>query len=54
MTSVGGSGLGVLSPHDPTNYGDGPGSEPVRAAFEEKTTAELADWAAKRGRWMYV
>ncbi|TFY60028.1 hypothetical protein EVG20_g7572 [Dentipellis fragilis] len=54
LTSVGGSGLGVLSPHDPANYGDGPGSEPLRAAFEEKTTAELADWAAKRGRWMYV
>ncbi|KAA1467323.1 cystathionine beta-lyase [Dentipellis sp. KUC8613] len=54
LTSVGGSGLGVLSPHDPANYGDGPGAEPLRAAFEEKTVAELADWAAKRGRWMYV
>ncbi|TFY73068.1 hypothetical protein EWM64_g10944 [Hericium alpestre] len=67
LTSVGGSGLGFLSPHQPDNYAGpvtppetpGEGEREVRraslqAAFEEKAIPELAEWAAGRGRWLYV
>lgn len=61
LTSVGGSGLGVLSPYDPANYAvassnaenaDQPPS--LREAFEGKNIEELAEWAEQRGRWLYV
>lgn len=61
LTSVGGSGLGVLSPYDPANYAvtssnpensDQPAS--LREAFEGKKIEELAGWAEQRGRWLYV
>jgi hypothetical protein len=61
LTSVGGSGLGVLSPYDPANYAvasstpensDQPPS--LREAFEGKRIEELAGWAEQRGRWLYV
>lgn len=58
LTSVGGSGLGVLSPYDPANYAvasenpDRPAS--LREAFEGKNIEELAGWAEQRGRWLYV
>ena len=58
LTSVGGSGLGVLSPYDPAKYAvassnpDQPAS--LREAFEGKKIEELAEWAEQRGRWLYV
>ena len=61
LTSVGGSGLGVLSPYDPANYAvtssktENPDQPPsLREAFEDKRIEELAGWAEQRGRWLYV
>lgn len=61
LTSVGGSGLGVLSPYDPANYAvasskpENPDQSPsLREAFEGKRIEELAGWAEQRGRWLYV
>ncbi|KAI0279267.1 Cys/Met metabolism PLP-dependent enzyme-domain-containing protein [Russula aff. rugulosa BPL654] len=61
LTSVGGSGLGVLSPYDPANYAvassnpENPDHPPsLRDAFEGKRIEELAEWAEVRGRWLYV
>jgi hypothetical protein len=60
VTSVGGSGLGVLSPYDPANYAassnpENPDQPPsLREAFEGKRIEELAGWAEQRGRWLYV
>jgi hypothetical protein len=59
LTSVGGSGLGVLSPYDPANYAvassENPDQQPsLREAFEAKGIEELTDWAKQRGRWLYV
>jgi len=61
LTSVGGSGLGVLSPYDPANYAvasskpENPDQSPsLRELFEGKRIEELAAWAERRGRWMYV
>jgi hypothetical protein len=61
VTSVGGSGLGVLSPYDPANYAvassnpENPDQPPsLRATFEGKRIEELAGWAEQRGRWLYV
>jgi hypothetical protein len=59
LTSVGGSGLGVLSPYDPANYAlsnpENPDQPPsLREAFEGKRIEELAGWAEQRGRWLYV
>jgi hypothetical protein len=61
LTSVGGSGLGVLSPYDPANYAvassnpENPDHPPsLRDAFEGKRIEELAEWAELRGRWLYV
>lgn len=58
LTSVGGSGLGVLSPYDPANYAvasSNPDQPPsLREAFEGKRIEELAGWAEQRGRWLYV
>ncbi len=62
LTSVGGSGLGILSPYDPANYASsspsGPGTlgQPpsLRAVFEAQGIEELTPWAEQRGRWLYV
>jgi hypothetical protein len=57
LTSVGGSGLGVLSPYDPANYGvvSSKVHQPsLREAFEAKGIEELTAWAEQRGRWLYV
>jgi hypothetical protein len=58
LTSIGGSGLGVLSPHDPANYAvasSNPDQPPsLREAFEGKRIDELAGWAEQRGRWLYI
>jgi hypothetical protein len=68
-TSVGGSGLGVLSPwnvpkalatppESPNGEGEpsiGWGGEgSLRAPFETTPVAELAQWADERGRWLFV
>ena len=61
LTSVGGSGLGILSPYDPANYavtspkGESPDHQPsLRDVFETQEIEELTAWAEQRGRWMYV
>lgn len=63
LTSVGGSGLGILSPYDPANYALGsPSSTPgtlgqqpsLREALEAQGVEELTEWAEQRGRWLYV
>jgi len=61
LTSVGGSGLGVLSPYDPANYAvsssksENPDQQPsLREAFEAKGIEQLSAWAKQRGRWLYV
>jgi len=61
LTSVGGSGLGVLSPYDPANYavaspqGESRDHQPsLREVFEAQGIEELTAWAEQRGRWMYV
>ena len=62
LTSVGGSGLGILSPYDPANYTlsspltpGTPGQQPsLREALEVQGIEELTEWAEKRGRWLYV
>ncbi|EJD49638.1 cystathionine beta-l [Auricularia subglabra TFB-10046 SS5] len=56
VTAVGGSGLGVLSPYYEGNYTP-PDSEhtgELRKLFETTAQGELADWAAARGRWLFV
>jgi hypothetical protein len=57
LTSVGGSGLGILSPYDPANYTSGGPSAvgpSLREVFEIKGVEELTAWAEQRGRWLYV
>ncbi|KAF8968014.1 cystathionine beta-lyase [Flammula alnicola] len=92
LTSVGGSGLGILSPYPehrtrgsrarhvpevlgqvtppdtPTPREPSPGEivdgvqdgtsdlefDPLRAPFVSSTVAELPEWAAELGRWLYV
>jgi hypothetical protein len=62
LTSVGGSGLGILSPYDPANYTPGSPSTPgtlgqqplLRETLEAQGIEELTEWAEKRGRWLYV
>lgn len=59
LTSVGGSGLGILSPYDPANRSPSTpgtlGQQPsLREALEAQDTEELTEWAEKRGRWLYV
>ncbi|KAI0261486.1 cystathionine beta-lyase [Gloeopeniophorella convolvens] len=64
LTSVGGSGLGILSPYDPANYApEAPLTPPenspdelpsLRGAFQVQGTEELSAWAEQRGRWLYV
>jgi hypothetical protein len=68
-TSVGGSGLGVLSPYHQRRQGpatppdspphqadgqSGPRDNLLRGAFETKNLAELSAWADGCGRWLYV
>jgi hypothetical protein len=61
LTSVGGSGLGILSPYDPANYavaspkGENSDHHPsLREAFDAQGIDELTAWAEQRGRWLYV
>jgi hypothetical protein len=60
LTSVGGSGLGILSPWHPQNPLATPpetpeiGKEPLRAAFSVIPMPELAKLAEDRGRWLFV
>ena len=62
LTSVGGSGMGILSPYDPANLGldspSTPGSQvqrpSLREALEAQGVEELTEWAEQRGRWLYV
>ena len=61
LTSVGGSGLGILSPYDPANYAVASPKEgtfdhhpSLREAFDAQGINELTAWAEQRGRWMYV
>ncbi|EIN03696.1 cystathionine beta-lyase [Punctularia strigosozonata HHB-11173 SS5] len=69
ITSVGGSGLGVLSPyhqrrHSPVTPPESPPDHEdgqialrdtlLRSAFETKSVGELAAWADACGRWLYV
>jgi hypothetical protein len=78
-TSVGGSGLGILSPYAEHRSSlprrsrasgqvtppETPAAEfsqaileenmePLRPSFENKSVAELSEWAAGLGRWLYV
>lgn len=61
LTSVGGSGLGILSPYDPANYavaspkgGKSDYQPSLREAFDAQGIDELTAWAEQRGRWLYV
>lgn len=75
LTSVGGSGLGILSPYgqrgspdsapatppetpngveEPVEAAIGAPPDPLRASFETKTIAELAAWAERQGKWLFV
>jgi hypothetical protein len=60
LTSVGGSGLGILSPYDPANYAitssklENSDHQRALEAFEAQGIEELTAWAEQRGRWMYV
>lgn len=60
LTSVGGSGLGVLSPWHPQNPLATPpdtpeiGAPPLRAAFTNTPIPELTKLAEDRGRWLFV
>ena len=61
LTSVGGSGLGILSPYDPANYkvaspkGESSDHQPsLREAFDAQGINELTAWAEQHGRWLYV
>ncbi|KAG8972423.1 cystathionine beta-lyase, partial [Tulasnella sp. 427] len=50
-TAVGGSGLGILSPYVERNQED----KAVAAEdFVAKSTVELGEWAADRGRWLFT
>lgn len=65
-TSVGGSGLGILSPyheHDAalatppeTPCAQTPPAEPasLKERFRSVDVGELPRWAEERGRWLYV
>lgn len=70
LTSVGGSGLGILSPYGqrpldapPTppadesstvDQADGAAPEPLRASLDGKAIVELSGWADSLGRWLFV
>ena len=62
LTSVGGSGLGILSPYDPANYtsdypsalGHSDQQHSLHGTFQTKAVEALTAWAEKRGRWLYV
>ena len=59
ITTMGGSGLGVLWPREgeavPTLAMTPGGSAPsLRQAFEEVPKDKLSAWATAHGRWVYV
>ncbi|KAG8965663.1 cystathionine beta-lyase [Tulasnella sp. 419] len=49
LTSVGGSGLGVLSPYNDEEAADGAAEE-----FVKVDAADLGRWAGERGKWLYT
>jgi hypothetical protein len=67
-TSVGGGGLGILSPYGhnmgspgpqnalthPLKEGDDIAPESLRTTLESQDLSELAAWAEALGRWLYV
>ncbi|KAJ8072243.1 cystathionine beta-lyase [Marasmius tenuissimus] len=57
MTSVGGSGLGILSPYEEHRNKqavvDGL-DDTIQGAFKVRKTTELTPWANDLGRWLYV
>jgi len=60
LTSVGGSGLGILSPYNepqqlatPPEGTDG-AVELLRDTFASKATSELSGWVDSLGRWLFV
>ncbi len=69
LTSVGGSGLGILSPHrttgsaaylppgqvtPPETPSPGGGGVNLCPVFQAKRVLELSQWADSLGRWLYV
>lgn len=70
MTSVGGSGLGILSPYGqrplpeeallatppgtPEDAAAGAPLDPLRAPFEKVDVGKLGSWADGLGRWLFV
>lgn len=69
LTSVGGSGLGILSPYGqrqaaiagpatppetPNGDVDTGAPDPLRSTFETKTADELGSWADAQGKWLFV
>ncbi|OAX37762.1 cystathionine beta-lyase [Rhizopogon vinicolor AM-OR11-026] len=65
LTSVGGSGLGILSPYNqpqrlatppetPRESEGADGPELLRDAFVGKATSEVSAWADSLGRWLFV
>lgn len=51
LTSVGGSGLGILSPHQKK---DERAPESYRQMFASMNIGTLTPWAESQGRWLYV
>lgn len=66
LTSVGGSGLGILSPYNQPQLLATPPESPcesearagavesLRDTFAGKATADLTAWADNLGRWLFV
>jgi len=60
LTSVGGSGLGILSPYNPPQQLATPpeGTDGTTKLLDDffvgKTKAELAAWADSLGRWLFI
>lgn len=61
VVSVGGSGLGILSPYNPGLVTPPENPEAgvqlpssLRAQFEQMEIGKLPEWAEDRGRWMFV
>jgi hypothetical protein len=64
LTSVGGSGLGILSPYnqpqplvtppESPREGEAGAVELLSDTFAGKATADLSAWADSLGRWLFV
>jgi cystathionine beta-lyase/mevalonate kinase len=53
LTSVGGSGLGILSPHFRKDEKE-KAPKSYRDSFENMNIGSLTPWAESQGRWLYV